>query len=147
MKKRSLISPAAIAKRKKWFSSFLVVAMLGFFVLLSGCQFFTEPSEILVLRYDKFSESKTNNIEAVSREKFERDIKYLKENGYNPVSFQELNAFLGGKGRLPSKPLLITFDNGWESQYSIAFPVLKKYHFRAVLFLYSNQMGVSGKLS
>jgi peptidoglycan/xylan/chitin deacetylase (PgdA/CDA1 family) len=121
--------------------------MLGFFVLLSGCQFFAEPSEILVLRYDKFSESKTNDIETVSRKKFERDIKYLKENGYNPVSLQKLNAFLGGRGRLPSKPLLITFDNGWESQYSIAFPILKKYHFQAVLFPYSGQIGVSGKLS
>lgn len=136
-----------VSREKRWFLIFLIITITGIPILLSGCQFFKEPSEILVLRYDKFSESKINNIEVVSREKFERDIRYLKRKGYNPVSLQKLNAFLGGRGRLPSKPLLITFDNGWESQYSIAFPILKKYHFRAVLFPYSNQIDMPEKLT
>lgn len=63
----------------------------------------------------------------VSPEKFEEDLKYLSENGYQTVLPRELTS--GAK--LPEKPVMITFDDGYLDNYSNAFPLLKKYNMKA----------------
>lgn len=77
----------------------------------------------------------------VSPEVFESQIKYLHDGGYNVVPLSDLVLASEGKMILPSKPVAITFDDGWENQYVYAFPVLKKYNATATFFIFSNAMG------
>ena len=65
---------------------------------------------------------------------FEAQMKYLYENGYYTASLKELEDFLYKKRELPEKTVVITFDDGYESSYVYAFPILKKYNHKAVLF-------------
>lgn len=80
------------------------------------------------------------NPAVISLSEFEAQMKFLYENGYYTVSLKELEDFLSGSGNLPRKAVLITFDDGYESNYSLAFPVLKKYGFKAVIFLIGKDM-------
>ncbi len=65
---------------------------------------------------------------------FEAQMKYLYENGYYTASLKELEDFLYKKKKLPERTVVITFDDGYESSYVYAFPILKKYNHHAVLF-------------
>ena len=68
----------------------------------------------------------------ISPSEFENDLKFLIQNGYTTVSVSDLEAFIQGKGNLPSKPIMITVDDGYLSFYKYAFPLLKKYNCKAV---------------
>lgn len=67
-------------------------------------------------------------------EQFEKDLKFLKNNGYETVTVKQLLDFSEGKNDLPEKAIMITFDDGCETLYSYALPLLKKYGFTAVGF-------------
>lgn len=61
----------------------------------------------------------------VTPEKFEDDIKSLLEEGYTPIFISDLSDYLNGYNTLPDKPIIITFDDGYESNYEYAYPVAK----------------------
>ena len=69
---------------------------------------------------------------AVSEAKFESHLRWLHDNGYHPVSVQALVDADAGRRPLPPKAVVLTFDDGFESFYTRAFPLLKKYHYPAV---------------
>jgi len=66
---------------------------------------------------------------------FERQLKYLKDNGYQTVSFDDLADFLQFGLPLPGRPVILSFDDGWQNQFDYAFPLLKKYGFTATFFV------------
>ena len=68
-------------------------------------------------------------------EQFERDLIYLKEKGYQTVTATQVIDFVYSKGTLPEKPVMITFDDGCETVYELAAPLLEKYGFNAVAFV------------
>ena len=78
---------------------------------------------------------------------YEENIKVLLENGYTFISFQELNDVNNGKISLPEKPILVTFDDGYASNYEYIFPILKKYNVKVSIFVVTDKIGkeVDGK--
>ena len=97
---------------------------------------------IPILTYHRFTED-CNSPLCVGSSTFERQMRYLKENGFHVISPEKLLAFLAYRQRLPKKSVLITMDDGYRSVYKIAYPILKKYGFTATLFIYTNFVGVS----
>ena len=65
---------------------------------------------------------------------------WLKSHGYHPVGLNDLIAARDGRRDLPDKAVLLTFDDGYESMYTRVFPLLKLYHFPAVIALVSSWM-------
>ncbi len=63
---------------------------------------------------------------------FENDLKYLKAQGYETVSVQQLLDWTQGRAALPEKPCMITFDDGYETTGVCAAPLLEKYGLSAV---------------
>ena len=57
---------------------------------------------------------------------------WLKHNGYTPVSWQQILDAQNGGTPLPDKAVLLTFDDGYESFYSVIYPLLKAYNYPAV---------------
>jgi peptidoglycan/xylan/chitin deacetylase (PgdA/CDA1 family) len=83
----------------------------------------------------------------ISESAFRKQMKYLSRNGYNTIPLDDFTAWMMGKGRLPSKPLLMTFDDGHASDYKIAYPILKEYGFTGTSFVIADYIGKEGKLS
>lgn len=69
----------------------------------------------------------------VSRAEFEADLKYIRDEGYTTILPQELVAYYEEGTPLPQKPILLTFDDGFESVLVYALPLLKQYHMKAVV--------------
>ena len=68
----------------------------------------------------------------VSPREFEEDLRYISELGYETVTVSELVDFCNGKRKLPRKPIMLTFDDGYQTDYLNVFPLLKKYNMKAV---------------
>lgn len=64
---------------------------------------------------------------------FESDLKYLKENGYHTVMMSDLINYVYNNKKLPAKPVVISFDDGYLNNYVYVFPLIKKYNAKIVL--------------
>jgi len=62
-------------------------------------------------------------------------FEWLRANDYHPVSLDQIVAARNGGPPLPARPLLLTFDDGYESTYSKVFPLLKRFNYPAVVSL------------
>ena len=69
----------------------------------------------------------------ISRQELESDLQWLQKAGYTPVSPDQLIAYAAGEGELPQNPILLTFDDGYESFFANAYPLLQKYQMPAVV--------------
>ena len=67
---------------------------------------------------------------------------WLKQHGYQPVSWQQVVDARAGKRALPEKPVLLTFDDGYESFYQNVYPLLKAYRFPAVFAVVTSWLEV-----
>ena len=84
----------------------------------------------------------------VATPEFSRQMKELRERGYRSVSLGDLTAYMQGSPvKLPEKPVLITFDDGYEDNYTQAFPVLKQEGFRAAIFMVQSNFNRKNRLS
>ncbi len=72
---------------------------------------------------------------SVSPERLESHLRYLRDQGYTTISLRDLVYHLTQGAPLPPKPIILTFDDGYEDQYLNAFPLLKKYGFRGTFFI------------
>ena len=69
----------------------------------------------------------------ITPDEFEKDLIYLKENGYKTVFMQDIIDYVNGKGALPEKPIVLTLDDGYYNNFYYVFPLLKKYNAKAVI--------------
>lgn len=76
-----------------------------------------------------------NNYSVISQEEFESQMKLLYEKGFYTMTPYEMEKFLKKEINLPDKSVLITFDDGYLSNYLYAYPILKRYGFKATLFV------------
>lgn len=93
--------------------------------------------DIKVLMYHRIlSEEEGDNTHwtGVTVRHFEEHLKVMELFGYTPITFTDLRLFLARDLELPKKPVIITFDDGYEDFYSLAFPLLREYGMRAVVF-------------
>lgn len=97
-------------------------------------------TRIPVLMYHSILYEK-DNILRVPKEKFEAQMKWLYDNGYHTLSLDELYDAVSGKKPVPEKSVVLTFDDGYGDNYTNAFPVIKKYHFKATVFVITSKIG------
>ncbi|MCL5775084.1 MAG: polysaccharide deacetylase family protein, partial [Patescibacteria group bacterium] len=62
----------------------------------------------------------------VSVENFRQQVKWLKDNGYTSVKFSDLYNYSVGKARLPAKPVILSFDDGYQDAFDNAVPALRE---------------------
>ena len=72
---------------------------------------------------------------SVVPDKFETDLKYLKNNKYHTIIADELHGFLKDNKSLSNRAILLTFDDGLGSLWGVAYPLLKKYGMKATAFI------------
>jgi len=70
----------------------------------------------------------------VTREWLEPRLLYLSANGYRTVTTDQIARLVIDGVRPGARSVALTFDDAWESAWSVAFPLLKQYGFRAIVF-------------
>ncbi|MBP2640566.1 MAG: polysaccharide deacetylase [Firmicutes bacterium] len=128
-------------KRVHKISLAVVTAGLLFFVM-----FCWMPSGVPVLAYHMVG-AEEEELYSVSPAEFDRQLAYLKENGYTAVSLQEMFSGFAGTTVLPTKPVIITFDDGYRDNYLTALPILEKHGMKATVFVVAGQAGQGEYLS
>ena len=89
-----------------------------------------EKYALPVLMYHHLAEDgEPCNDMTVTVSRMEEDLRWLRDNGYHTVLPRELTA---GED-LPEKPVLLTFDDGYRSNYRLLFPLLEKYRMKAAI--------------
>ncbi|HLO50615.1 MAG TPA: polysaccharide deacetylase family protein, partial [Kamptonema sp.] len=72
---------------------------------------------------------------------FEEQLRYLRDNGYYSIGWEDWLIAIASKTPLPGKAVLITFDGGYQDFYEYAWPLLKTYGFKATVFLVCDRVG------
>lgn len=80
---------------------------------------------------------------SISPDKFEAQMDYLSKNGYTPITLDTLYGIYNGQANAPAKPVVLTFDDGYDNFYTIAFPILRRFNFHAVAFIPTGLIGGS----
>jgi len=82
----------------------------------------------------------------ITRNDFEKQMKFLRKNNYEVLSLNELLGLITNNKNLKNK-VVITFDDGYEDNYTQAFPIMKKYDIKASIFMVANLVGRKDFLS
>ncbi len=99
----------------------------------------TPSRSVPILTYHSIDDSRS--VISISPATFKMQMKYLAECGYQSLSFSEAVVFLREKKPFPEKAFVATFDDGYENNYTGAFPVLQQFGFKGTIFLISDYCG------
>ncbi len=95
-----------------------------------------QEKELRIVMYHQLTKNpKKSGKYVLTLEQFEKDLQFLKSKGYKSVTVKQLLDYSQGEGDIPEKAIMITFDDGNETLYEYAMPLLKKYGFTAVGFV------------
>ena len=81
---------------------------------------------------------------SVSPADFAAQADLLRANGYHSVDLDDIRAYFAGQEPLPSKPVVITFDDGYSDLFTTALPILAEHKFKAVAYIVSGFVGRPG---
>ena len=85
-----------------------------------------EEIALPVIMYHHILESsKLLGAYVITPTELENDFKWIQKEGYTPVVVADLLAYVHNDVPLPEKPIMITFDDGYESNYVYAYPLLQ----------------------
>ncbi len=128
---------------KKFFILFIsavaVLAVIYFF-------FLSPRYSVPILMYHDFGSSANEGDPlAVTPDRFEEQMAYLKKHDYKVISLDALVDGIREGKKFPFKTVVITIDDGNKTNYTYAYPILKKYGFPAIIFLPTNRIEVNKK--
>jgi peptidoglycan/xylan/chitin deacetylase (PgdA/CDA1 family) len=78
---------------------------------------------------------------------FAAQMDWLARAGYHPITTEDLYAYLNHTRGLPSKPVILTFDDGYADFYTTALPILKSHDFKATAYIVSGFVGRGGYMT
>ncbi len=74
-------------------------------------------------------------------ETLEEELAYLRDHGYTSITLDDLVDAITKDHPLPPRPVVLSFDDDWESQYTDALPLLQKYGFTATFYIWVAAVG------
>lgn len=98
------------------------------------------PKGIPVLMYHMIGEI-PDNPAVLSEQHFRQQLELLKKEGFHPISLTELYDYMKNNAAVPTKPVVLTFDDGYPDTYSIVMPLMKEYGFKATVFIPADEVG------
>jgi peptidoglycan/xylan/chitin deacetylase (PgdA/CDA1 family) len=78
---------------------------------------------------------------SVSPANFAVQMDWLAARGYHPIDIADLRAYFAGQVDLPPRPVVLTFDDGYEDFYTEAWPALRQHRFKAVSYVVPGLLG------
>jgi len=107
------------------------------------------PNEVIVpiLLYHHVGIPQSDSPYYISPFDFERQMYLLREWGYQTISVELLVRAIKEGAELPPKPIILTFDDGGETVFTNALPILQKYGFTGSAYIVYNYVGISAHMN
>ena len=104
------------------------VFLIAFCFIISGTASGSKKGkkDILVLTYHHISKGFFNDFDTNTQKTLAQQVEYFRTHGYHFISVEDLVQAKKGIKKLPSKPVLLTFDDAYKSFYEFVFPLLKR---------------------
>src|ERR1700757_667027 len=96
-----------------------------------------QTAQVLIFCYHRLVDKIRYPGTEITPAAFEAQMKELKDKGITVISMQDLLAWKRGEKNIPPRCAVVTFDDGWKSQYEVAWPIMKKFGYPFTLFLYT----------
>ncbi len=123
----------------------------GAILILSAIIFLLpEPEGFPILEYHQVTDAPLDpvyEIYNVPPADFNAQLDYLQAQGYTTITLQDFMRVVHGKGELPEKPIVLTFDDGYEDNYREMLPILLEHKMTAVVYVITNEVGKAGYLT
>lgn len=100
---------------------------------------------VAILGYHEIAEKLPETAMRIHATKFRKQMEAIRQLGIKVISLDEFIAWKKDGKPLPPKSIMLTFDDGWKSVYTDAFPTLKEFGFPFTIFLYKNYVDGGGK--
>jgi peptidoglycan/xylan/chitin deacetylase (PgdA/CDA1 family) len=101
-----------------------------------------QTAQVLIFCYHRLVDKVRYPGTEITPAAFEAQMKELKDRGITVISMQDLLAWKRGEKNIPPRCAVVTFDDGWKSQYEVAWPIMKKFGYPFTMFIYTE--GVRG---
>lgn len=111
----------------------------------------TTTVNVPILMYHHISDAPTyNSLDkslTVTTKLFNQQLNHLVAQGYHTITFNQLFAALYYNGPLPTKPIILTFDDGYADAYASAYPALVKHGFSGMFYIITGKVGWQGQMT
>ena len=109
----------------------------------------TPPTGFPILEYHMVTEPPPPGAETyvVQPEEFAAQLDYLAAEGYTTITPQDYARARKGKQELPEKPVILSFDDGYEDNYRVILPMLEERGMKAVFYVVTNDIGLPGYMT
>ena len=111
----------------------LLLAALLFPAPVRAAETQEEAVQLPIIMYHNLSDKGLGDIFTLSPDDFEADLAWLQAHGYESISLSQLLDFVYNGVALPEKPVMLTFDDSFESFLLLACPLLERYNARALV--------------
>ena len=107
------------------------------------------PEGFPILEYHMVTENPRPDAKpyVVPPEDFAAQLDYLAAEGYTTITPQDYARARKGKQQLPDKPIILTFDDGYEDNWRVVLPMLEERGMKAVFYMVTNSIGQPGYLT
>ncbi|MBU2540607.1 MAG: polysaccharide deacetylase family protein [Candidatus Omnitrophica bacterium] len=116
----------------------ITLSLLGLLVIIvSATLILREHYVVPILMYHSISEDSPDkdNLLAISADTFNRQMEFLQTRKYNVISLKELARLMREDAPLPHNTVVITFDDGYQDNFTVVFPIIKKYDIPITIFI------------
>jgi len=126
------------------------IAILAVCILIAGALTFAAFINIRtayvvpILMYHSIDQNYKSSKLSVSPESFARQMEFLHKNHYNVITLEKAVSYISKKEKPPARTIAVTLDDGFENNYQIVYPILKKYNIPAAIFIIVNRVGAPG---
>jgi peptidoglycan/xylan/chitin deacetylase (PgdA/CDA1 family) len=96
-----------------------------------------QNAQVVIFGYHRFVNNVKRPDTEITPAAFEAQMQELKNKNISVIPMQDFLAWRRGEKAIPSKSAILTFDDGWKSQYEVAWPILKKFNYPVTLFIYT----------
>jgi len=101
-----------------------------------------QTAQVIVYGYHRFVNQVRRPDTEITPQMFEQQMQELKNRGITVIGMQDFLAWKRGEKNIPPRCAIITFDDGWKSQYDVAWAIMKKFGYTFTMFIYTE--GVRG---
>ncbi|MCR5833608.1 MAG: polysaccharide deacetylase family protein [Selenomonadaceae bacterium] len=127
------------------------VAVLVVSIFIAAVVFvLPEPEGFPILEYHQVTGEEFNDgseVYNVPPKEFSAQLDYLQAEGYTTITLQDFMRAVHGKTELPDKPIVLTFDDGYENNYTEMLPILEEHGMTAVVYVITNEVGKKNYLT